>query len=255
MSYQNIFKRYELKYLITKKQKKDLFELMEGNMVPDAFGKNIIRNLYFDTPNKLLIRRSMDKPCYKEKLRVRSYGITKENSVVFMELKKKYEGVVYKRRMDLPYQMAVNYLTQGRDIIKENQILKEIDYFISAYEEIEPSVFLSYEREAFVSQTDENFRMTFDENIFSRDYDLSLTQGIYGKSILSKEKVLLEVKTAEGLPRWLLDFLSQNKIYKCSFSKYGCAYEQLILPYFTEHGSFEKEEQIHYIIGGQKYVA
>lgn len=229
MSYQNIFKRYELKYLITKDEERALFEIMNGYMTPDKFGKSTISNIYFDTPDKLLIRRSSEKPCYKEKLRVRSYGVAKENSTVFVELKKKYDGIVYKRRMDMTEKAATDYLTHHIPLAEPTQISKEIDYFLDFYGDIKPSVFLSYEREAFFSKTDGNFRMTFDENILMRDYDIALTAGIYGESILPRGMVLLEVKTALRLPKWLLDFLSENKIYKTSFSKYGSAYKKALL--------------------------
>ncbi|WP_027399019.1 polyphosphate polymerase domain-containing protein [Anaerovorax odorimutans] len=229
MSYQNIFKRYELKYQITKEQKEELLKIMGDYMIPDKFGKSTISNLYFDTPNKLLIRRSLEKPKYKEKLRVRSYGVAKPDSTVFVELKKKYKGVVYKRRMSMKEQAAVDYLLNGFPLDNPSQISREIDYFMDLYDNIEPSVFLSYEREAFFSKTDENFRMTFDENILFRDYDFSLTNGIYGENILPQGMALLEVKTALGIPSWLLDFFSENKIYKTSFSKYGNAYKQLML--------------------------
>lgn len=228
MSYQTIFKRYELKYLITKEQQRELYQRMIEYMEADKFGKSTINNIYFDTPSKLLIRRSLDKPKYKEKLRVRSYGVANEDSTVFIELKKKYNGIVYKRRIDMNEQMAMDYLVHRIPIETPSQITKEIDYFFDFYKDVEPSVVLSYEREAFFGKTDKNFRMTFDENILSRDYNISLTEGVYGESVLKKGLVLLEVKTAFGFPKWLLDFFSQNKIYKISFSKYGRAYHQML---------------------------
>lgn len=232
MGYQNIFKRYEIKYLLTKEEHQNLLVVMNEYMYPDKFGKSTISNLYFDTPDNFLIRRSLDKPIYKEKLRVRSYGVATNDSMVFIELKKKFKGVVYKRRIDMSEQLAMEYLCQGKYLENPTQISKEIDYFMKLYRNIEPAVILSYEREAFFSNADHNFRMTFDDNILYRDEDLSLTSQIYGKSILQKGMILLEVKTALGIPMWLLEFLSQNKIYKISFSKYGNAYRNLILPKF-----------------------
>jgi len=232
MSYQNIFKRYEVKYLLTKEQQQRLLHIMSDYMNPDKFGKSTISNTYFDTPDKLLIRRSLDKPDYKEKLRVRSYGVANSDSTVFIELKKKYKGVVYKRRMDLHEHIATDYLCEHTPLENPTQISKEIDYFMKLYQNIEPAVFLSYEREAFYSRSDSNFRMTFDENILYRDYEISLTRGIFGNRILPENIVLLEVKTEMGIPRWLLSFLSENKIYKTSFSKYGNAYKYSILPKF-----------------------
>lgn len=240
MSYQNIFKRYELKYLITKEEQELLKSLMGEYMEADKFGKNIIRNIYFDTPDKLLIRRSLEKPVYKEKLRVRCYGEAVSEKTVFVELKKKYNGIVYKRRMDLSEQSAMNYLCKRLPLESPCQISREIDCFYNLYKNIEPSIFISYEREAFYSDEDSNFRMTFDENIMFRDYDLSLKSAIYGDNILPQSSVLLEVKTALSIPIWLTEFLSLHKIYKISFSKYGNAYNKMLL---TKS------------LGGEKYVA
>lgn len=234
MNYQNIFKRYELKYLITKEEKKALFEIMKEYMEPDEYGKSTINNIYFDTPDKLLIRRSLDKPVFKEKLRIRSYGATSPESTVFIEIKRKYDDIVYKRRIGVCEKVAMDYLIEGIPLINKSQISKEIDSFMDFYREIEPSIFLSYEREAFYSKTDENFRMTFDERILTRGYDLSLTSGNYGESNIPEGMVVLEIKTVLGVPKWLLDFLSENKIYKTSFSKYGNAYMKLMLPRFLK---------------------
>lgn len=247
MNYQNVFKRYELKYLITKEEKKALFEIMKEYMVPDEYGKSNINNIYFDTPDKLLIRRSLDKPVFKEKLRIRSYGVTSPESAVFIELKRKYDDIVYKRRISVSEKIAMDYLVKGIPLINKSQISKEIDSFMDFYKKIEPSIFLSYEREAFYSKTDENFRMTFDERILTRDYDLSLAPGTYGESNIPEGMVVLEVKTVLGVPQWLLDFLSKNKIYKTSFSKYGNAYMKLMLPRFLK--------KIEYYNGGEEDVA
>ena len=240
MSNQSVFERYELKYLITTEQYKLLKSMMAEHMIPDKFGKNTIRNIYFDTPDNLLIRRSIGKPVYKEKLRVRSYDLATADSGVFIELKKKYKGVVYKRRMNMTEESTMAYLCKNQALENPTQISREIDYFMEFYEGIKPVIFLSYEREAFFSQSDNNFRMTFDENILFREYDLSLKSGIYGESILEQGLVLLEVKTALGIPMWLTVFLSSHQIYKTSFSKYGNAYTLFMLPKS---------------LGGSKYVA
>lgn len=230
MNYQNVFKRYELKYIITKEQQKLLLEVMNEYMEPDKFGKSTICNIYFDTPSKILIRRSNEKPIYKEKLRIRSYGIASSDTTVFVELKKKYNKVVYKRRISMGESDAMNYIGEGIKPRVESQITKEINYFCELYSDLEASLFMSYERKAFFSKNDSNFRMTFDENILCRDYDLNLKAGIYGYSLLADDMVLLEVKTSMGIPLWLTKFLSENKLYKTSFSKYGNAYKSLILP-------------------------
>lgn len=228
MDYKNKFKRYEIKYLITIEQKEILKHLIKEYMIPDKFFESTINNIYFDTPDNLLIRRSCEKPFYKEKLRIRKYDTAKSEDTVFIELKKKFDGVVYKRRIEMDEQTAMNYLSQKINLEKASQISKEIDYFLYLYKSIQPSIYLSYNREAFLSKSDENFRMTFDKNIIFRDYDLSFKDGIYGDPILPKEIALLEIKTSLGIPNWLTKFLSSNKIYKTSFSKCGIAYKHLL---------------------------
>lgn len=258
MSYQNIFKRYELKYLLSKEQQLSLLQVMKEHMVPDKYGRSTISNIYFDTPDKLLIRRSLDKPRYKEKLRVRSYGIAKSDTTVFVELKKKYQGIVYKRRISMSEHIATDYLVHQEPLKEQSQISREIDYVMKLYDRIEPSVFLSYDRAAYYSIVDENFRMTFDETILARDYDLSLTKGSYGESILPEGNVLLEVKTVLGLPRWLLDFFNENRIFQTSYSKYGCAYRQILLPEVLRKSCIERSkeaDQKNENYGGSIYVA
>lgn len=227
MSVQNVFKRYEIKYVIKDWQRQLIESAMSEYMEPDRYGKSSICSIYFDTPDKLLIRRSMEKPVYKEKLRVRSYGVATEEQEVFVELKKKYKQVVYKRRIAMTAKEAEQYFEAGIAPCSETQIMREIEYFKSFYPDIEPSVFLSYDRSAYYAKDDPDFRMTFDENILWRDTDLSLTAGIYGTPLLDKGSVLLEVKTASALPLWLTHLLSENRIYKKSFSKYGKAYQSI----------------------------
>ncbi len=227
MGYQNIFKRYELKFLISKIEKQLIIDQMENYMRGDKYGKSTICNIYFDTPNFLLIRRSIEKPVYKEKLRLRSYGIAKPNSNVFVELKKKYNSVVYKRRINMAENEAMSFLC-NRTPVFNSQIVKEINYCLDTYNMLQPRVVLSYEREAFYSKTDYNFRITFDENILWRDYDLSLCKGIYGTPILGENQVLMEIKTASSIPLWMTSILSKNHIYKTSFSKYGNAYKTIL---------------------------
>lgn len=227
MSDQMIFKRYEIKYMLTADEKRRLCHLMEGEMIADEHGKSTIQSLYFDTPDYLLIRRSLDKPFYKEKLRLRSYGVATKNSHVFIELKKKYDSVVYKRRIGMTEQEANVYLL-CHEPVADSQIVREIDYCMNYYRNLAPKMLLSYEREAFYHKIDRNLRITFDENILWRNYDVDLKAGIYGTPILHDDQVLMEVKTAGAMPLWLVRFLSENRIYKTSFSKYGTAYKTLM---------------------------
>lgn len=223
MEYQSVFKRYELKYLLTRGQADELKRDMAGYMHGDEFGNSTICNIYYDTPDYLLIRRSLDKPVYKEKLRLRSYGVARSDSTVFPELKKKYQSVVYKRRLVMSEHEATDCLS-GRSAFPDTQIGREIDYCFTRYGALKPKMFLSYEREAFYSDCDSAFRMTFDKNILWRTDGLSLCAGIYGNKLIGDDEVLLEVKTAFSMPFWLARFLSGNRIYRTSFSKYGGAY-------------------------------
>lgn len=227
MAYQTIFKRYELKYLMSMKQKELLVETMRPYMELDQFGHSTIRNIYYDTDTYRLIRRSLEKPAYKEKLRVRSYAKANGKSAVFVELKKKYKSVVYKRRIVMPEQQAVDWLSGKRPCPQQNQISKEIDYFRSFYETLHPAVCLSYEREAFYSLSGDDFRVTFDENILYRENDLSLDTEIYGTPLLRDGEVLMELKTPGGIPLWMTHFLTEQHIQKISFSKYGTAYQMM----------------------------
>ena len=166
-------------------------------------------NLYFDTPDFLLIRRSIEKPIYKEKLRLRSYGKATPEKEVFPELKKKYKGIVYKRRLEMTESKAMACLL-GKLSFPDTQIGREISYCFERYKNLAPRVFLSYEREAFYAKDSGDFRMTFDKNILWRDYDLSLCSGIYGTPILDSDQILLEVKTSGAIPLWLTSWLSEN---------------------------------------------
>ncbi len=226
MSEQMIFKRCEIKYMIDEKTLDKLMQVMSEHMIADVHGRSTVCSLYFDTPDYLLIRRSMDHPIYKEKLRLRSYGVADEDTQVFVELKKKFNSVVYKRRISMTEKQSKEYLLEHKKIM-DTQISREIDYCMRMYQGIAPAVLLSYEREAFYAKDDHEFRVTFDRNILWRDYDLSLCNGIYGTPILKQGQVLMEVKTAGAIPRWMVDFLTENQIYKTSFSKYGTAYRTI----------------------------
>ena len=223
----NVFERYEIKYLVTNRQRRIIMEAMQSRMKPDDYGKSTICNIYYDTPDYYLIRRSLEKPVYKEKLRVRSYGTAASCDNVFVELKKKYQEVVYKRRVSLPEREAMYYLASGAHDGLEGQIGSEIDYFRAFYRELAPRVFISYDREAFYGRDDDSFRVTFDENIMWRSKDLSLTTPPYGSGILPPDTSLMEVKTSGGIPLWMTSVLSENGIFKTSFSKYGRAYSSL----------------------------
>ena len=228
MAYQATFKRYEIKYLLTPQQKGVILLAMKPYMKLDSYGRTTIRNVYYDTDTYRLIRRSLEKPAYKEKLRIRSYQTAAPDDPVFVELKKKYKSVVYKRRLTLPETQAKDSFENGSPLPVHSQIAEEIEYFRSYYENLHPTVFLSYEREAFYALDDSDFRVTFDENILYRIYDLSLGSEAYGTPLLDKGETLMEIKTSGGVPLWMSHELSRLRVFKTSFSKYGSAYLDLM---------------------------
>ena len=227
MAVQTVFKRYELKFLLTAAQKARLLPEIETYMQLDKYGRTCIKNLYFDTDTYRLIRRSLEKPDYKEKLRIRSYGDTSPDSTVFVELKKKYNGVVYKRRIPMAERAAMAWLRDGGSA-PDSQIGEEIRYCAGYYENLHPTVYLSYEREAYYCKDGSDFRLTFDDNILCRQKDLSLCAENYGAPLLPEGCVLMEVKCPGGIPLWLTSLLSRERLYKTSFSKYGTAYQTMI---------------------------
>lgn len=228
MAYQMTFKRYELKYLLCAQQKEQILRAMQPYMQLDEYGRTTIRNIYFDTENYRLIRRSLEKPAYKEKLRIRSYQLVLPNDPVFVELKKKYQSVVYKRRLVLPEAQVMSHFQNGTPLPVHSQISEEIEYFRKYYATLHPAVFLSYEREAYYSLDGGDFRITFDENILYRQHDISLECEAYGIPLLPYEKSLMEIKTSGGIPLWMTHILTQCGVFKTSFSKYGAAYQHIM---------------------------
>lgn len=224
--YQGTFKRYEKKYLLSEKKYKMLRQRLENQLIIDHFGKVTICNIYFDTPNHQLIRSSLEKPVYKEKLRLRSYGTPKEGEEVFIELKKKYKGVVYKRREKMELVKAEQYLYDYRPASKLTQITKEIDWFLKFYQDLVPSMYISYNRIAMYGMEDADLRVTFDSNILWREDDLYLESGVWGNSLLEEGQRLMEIKIPGTMPIWLSHILDELEIYPVSFSKYGKGYQQ-----------------------------
>ena len=239
MAYQNVFKRYELKYLLTEVQKTAVLQAMEPHMALDAYGRTTIRNVYLDTDKYRLIRRSIEKPLYKEKLRVRSYAQATPDSPVFVELKKKVDKVVYKRRIVLPEAVAMDWVCGRTSCPQDTQIAREIDYFRQYYAGLHPTVFLSYEREAYYTREPSDFRVTFDDTILCRREALSLCAPPGGVPLLEKGMVLMELKCSGGIPLWMVRTLTELELYKTSFSKYGTAYSKRIFP--------EMKEELFYV--------
>ena len=225
----NVFLRHELKYLLDEDKKKLVMDILPLHMTLDSYGKSEIRSLYFDTDDYLLIRRSIQKPIYKEKLRLRSYGESKSDDPVFVELKRKYNSVVYKRRSKMTEAEALFWLTERKIHHEETQILREIEYFLSLYPALSPKMFVSYDRMAFYDKGGSDLRITFDDNILARDENLTLEGEAYGTTLLDQGMTLMEIKCSGGMPLWLTRLLSEARIYKTSFSKYGAAYKNIIL--------------------------
>ena len=234
MTAQTVFRRYELKYLLTQRQVDAVMQAMQPHMQPDPYGQTTLRNIYYDTPNYRIIRASLEKPVYKEKLRLRSYRPAQGEDTVFAELKKKYKGVVYKRRLPMAYGPALQWLSGGAFPGEKPQIAREIDYFLSFYRELAPSMFLSYDRQAFFAADGSGFRVTFDTNILARREEICLGAPVYGAPILPEGKVLMELKCPGAMPLWMAHALCREGLVKTPFSKYGQAYRRFIYPKYQE---------------------
>ncbi len=218
------FKRREIKYLLDDDEYNSLKERLQARLVEDEHGRSTICNIYYDTPDFRIIRKSLEKPVYKEKLRLRSYGTAGAEDKVFVELKKKYNGIVYKRRETLTLAQSDEYLAGHTKAPYDTQIFREIDWFRDYYGNLKPAMYISYEREAYYSLENPDLRITFDRNIMYRSYNLSLAAGVEGESILEAGQHLMELKAGGAIPVWLTKALDELGIYPASFSKYGRAY-------------------------------
>lgn len=231
-----VFSRYEKKYLITQENFIWLLEKIEPYMNPDKFNKNgklyNIANIYYDTQNDALIRASIEKPVYKEKLRLRSYGVPNLEDEVFLEIKKKYKGLVNKRRTRLHLKEAYDLVERGINPVDKpyvnSQVLNEIKYFLSLYD-LSPKVYLTYDRMAFFDKVDGDFRVTFDTNIRTRRQDVRLEAGNHGQLLLENDLWVMEVKSSGAVPLWFTALLSEKEIYSNSFSKYGTEYKKTLV--------------------------
>jgi len=227
-----VFNRREVKYMLTDEDRNALLSIIGEYMDSDPFNKDgktySISNLYLDTPSDELIRKSLEKPVFKEKIRLRSYGQVALTDKVFLESKKKYNGVVNKRRTNFILQDVYHYFEDYTipDYPKLNkQVMKEIDYIMHFYP-LKPKLFLSYDRYAFFEKNNSDFRLTIDTNIQTRRTDLRLDSPAYGEQLLQPGQWLMEAKAFKAFPLWFVHFLSSRKIYKISFSKYGTEYKK-----------------------------
>ena len=221
---QTVFNRYEKKYLMPEEVYLALRERLAPRMQVDQYGLHTICNIYYDTPDYDLIRRSIEKPVYKEKLRLRSYGIPDLDSTVFLEIKKKYQKIVNKRRIPLTLQQAYDYVERGIRPEQDSQILQEIDFFLKRYP-LQRGLFLAYDRIALYQKDNPDFRITFDQRIRSRQVDMGLENGDSGSLLLPDGYYLMESKILGATPLWFARTLSELDIYPVSFSKYGNIYK------------------------------
>lgn len=284
----NLFKRIEKKYLLSGEKYDQLMTALADYLEPDEYPHSTICSMYYDTPDFKLIRASIEKPLYREKLRVRSYGVPTRDSKVFVEVKKKYDGVVYKRRLKMELGELEGYLNErtepvhflekisnerepGADFTRlqpqckmrqrspqsgrrraaelpvsradhtgdprgdarsdeglfaDNQIYHEINYFLDHYGNLQPMMFLSYERDAFFAKDDRDLRITFDSDITYRRDDLKLEDGVFGKKLIQPDQHLMEIKVPGAMPLWLSHILDRLEIRSSAFTKYGNAYKQ-----------------------------
>lgn len=226
MNNQYIFQRVEKKYQLNREQYSDFMAAAEDKLHPDCYGLHTIHNLYYDTPDYELIRTSIEKPRYKEKFRIRGYGQIADDSTVFLEIKKKYRGVVYKRRTALSMPQAKAFLENGALPGQDDQIIREIVYFMQFHHPV-PQVYLAYDRTAYTSPGDPDLRITIDQNIRSRYHRLELG---YDEEcqLLDPGMYLMEIKVSTAYPLWLANLLCTLHIYPASFSKYGSVYSDSV---------------------------
>lgn len=232
------FKRYEKKFLMNEKQYTELLMRIAPYTFPDKNSRDgacySISNIYFDTENNDIIRHSISHPYYKEKLRLRCYGVpVSMDDTVFLEFKKKIGGVVSKRRATLPLQSAYEFIKTGVkpmiDGYVNNIVVDEIMEFLRK-NQVEPKVYIYYDRKAFFGKTDKTLRITVDMNIRSRRTDVALEKGDSGEPLLdSGTPYLMEIKFSKAMPLWLTEILSELKLYSTGFSKYGTEYRNYIM--------------------------
>jgi len=220
-----VMKRYELKYILNKEQVDFLVEKLKGHMEVDQYGLTSIASLYYDTPDYRLIRTSIEKPPFKEKIRLRSYGLATDKSIVFLELKRKADGIVYKRRVATTIPAVKSFFNGEGEICADGQIAREISYFRDYYRNLIPACLIVYDRTAYY-EPDGDLRLTIDANPRYRNDNLNLTSSMNGISLLNEGDAILEIKVQQAIPLWLAHILDEGNIRVNSFSKYGEAYKR-----------------------------
>lgn len=230
-----VFNRFEKKYFVTEEKMVRVLDEIEKHMTPDKNNINrrtySICNLYFDTEDDYLIRTSLSKPVYKEKIRLRTYGTPKKEDIAFLEIKKKVQGLVNKRRTKITIQDAYRFIENGGKVAVDEymniQVLKELSYMVQNYK-LYPKVMIAYDRMAYFEKGNPDLRISVDTNIRSRRDNLKLEEGDYGKQLVQPGLWLMEIKTAKSMPIWLTDLLAREEIRRVSFSKYGTEFKNYI---------------------------
>lgn len=232
------FTRREKKYLLDETQYGIVKSVLQRYMDADKYAKYTVCNVYFDDAFDSVVRTSVQKPEFKEKLRLRSYGIPENGSRVFFEIKKKYNGIVYKRRIETEYSTVREYLDTGKipEKFHDNATFKEIAYYLEQ-NKLYGKVYLAYDREAFHGKDDSSFRLTLDGNVRSRYDEVWFENGDFGDRLLPEGFRLMEIKLSEAMPRWLADLLNELQIYPCSFSKYGKIYMNRVRDEIAAYGN------------------
>ena len=227
MERKEVFRRVETKYLLSKEKYEQLMSILDSYLEKDKYYKSTICNIYYDTDNYDLIINSINKPKYKEKVRIRSYHVPKMDDEVFLEIKKKYDGIVGKRRIDLKLKDLYKYFESGVIEDTDPQVKNEIDYCFKKYN-LKPKMFIGYDRLSYYDKNNINFRITFDTNLRSRETNLKLEEGDKGEYFFKDGKIIMETKALGSYPIWFTKILSSLQIYPVSFSKYGSIYSSKI---------------------------
>ena len=246
-----VFNRYEKKYFVTEEQLNRVLDVIESRMEPDKHNINrstyTIQNIYFDTEDNQLIRNSLEKPLYKEKIRLRTYAGAGKDGRAFLEIKKKFNGLVNKRRTRMEVAEAVNFVENGGKILYRDymnpQVVKELSYMVSR-QKLMPKVMIAYDRLAYFEKGNPDLRISLDTNIRTRRDELSMEAGTHGKLLLPRNIWLMEIKTAKAMPLWLTELLSEEKIRKVSFSKYGTEYKNYLKQQANEAALSNEKERV-----------
>lgn len=220
-----VMSRYEMKYLLSADQERFFRRRLAVHMQPDEYGLTTIASLYYDTPDARLIRASLERPPFKEKIRLRSYGLATDESPVYLELKRKAEGIVYKRRVSTTVPNAQAFFAGANTIGVDGQIGRELTYFRDLYRNLTPACLILYDRTAF-REPQGSLRLTIDQHPRYRMDDLDPRVSMDGTPLLPEGASILEIKVQGAMPLWLTAVLSEGGIYKTSFSKVGEAYKQ-----------------------------